>query len=160
MGGGGIAIQTKITAAHFARLFRPDSALHWLDLWCWGRVRSHGWDHTDFANWSSVEWRGSHQWSITWWIDVQSFCVWWHGDVAKMRTAPKNAIFTQNFAMSATPVITTTVVTVWILPVLMTLTVINDLYSFVIYYLCSQNIVIVFVYSIFHNMNNHHHVME
>ena len=59
---------------------------------------------TEFANRSSVEWRGSHQWAVTCWIDVQSFCVWWHGNVAKMRTAPENAIFTQNLAMSATPV--------------------------------------------------------
>ena len=44
-----------------------------------------------------------HQWAVTCWIGVQSFCVRWRGDVAKMRTAPENAIFTQNFAMSATP---------------------------------------------------------
>ena len=66
-------------------------------------MRSHGWDHTEFANRSSVDRRDSHQWAVTCWIEVQSFCVWWRGDVAKMRTAPENAIFTQNFAISATP---------------------------------------------------------
>ena len=80
----------------------PDSALHWLDLWLWGGVRSHCWDHMEFANRSSVEWRGSHQWAVTCWNGVQSFCIWWRGNVAKMRTAPEKAIFTQNFAMCVT----------------------------------------------------------
>ena len=52
---------------------------------------------------SRVKWRGSHRWAITCWIGVESFCVWWRSDAAKMHTAPENAIFTQNFAMSATP---------------------------------------------------------
>ena len=57
----------------------------------------------EIANRSRVKWRGSHQWAITCWIGVESFCVWWHSDADKMRTAPENAIFMQNFAMSVTP---------------------------------------------------------
>ena len=53
---------------------------------------------TEFANRSSVQWRGSHQWAVTCWIGVQPFCVRWHSDMA-----PENAIFMQNFAMSVTP---------------------------------------------------------
>ena len=71
-------------------------------------MQSHSWDHTEFANWSIVEWRGSHQWAVTCWISVQSFCVWWRGDAAKMRTAPQNAIFTQNVAVGATPACSST----------------------------------------------------
>ena len=47
---------------------RLDSALHW------------EWDTMEFANRSSVEWRGSHQWAVTCWIGVQSFCVRWRRD--------------------------------------------------------------------------------
>ena len=40
------------------RLLRcPDSALRWLNL--------NGWDDTEFAIRSSVEWHGIHQWGIT-----------------------------------------------------------------------------------------------
>ena len=53
-GEGGIAIQTKITAA-CKFISSSDSTLHWLDL-CRGGVWSHSWDHTEFANQSSVEW--------------------------------------------------------------------------------------------------------
>ena len=98
----------------------PDSALHWLRTCsAWRRgVRGHGWDDTvdrqlcsctdfddtEFASRSSVEWCACHQWTITGSTGVQSFCVRWRSDVAKMRTAPKNAIFTPTFAISATPV--------------------------------------------------------
>ena len=60
-------------------------------------------------------------------------------------------IVIHDFSELLVHLITTTVVTMWILAVHMT--VINDVYNFVIYYLCSQNTVI--VYSIFHNRNNH-----
>ena len=36
-------------------------------------------------------------------MGVQTFCVRWRSDVAKMRRAPENATFTQKFAMSVTP---------------------------------------------------------
>ena len=47
----------------------------------------------ELANRSSVEWHGSHQWAVTCWISVQSFCVRWRSDVAKVCTAPENAIY-------------------------------------------------------------------
>ena len=50
----------KITVAYGE--LRVYFALHWLDL--------NGWDDTEFASRSSVEWRGIHQWGITCLIDV------------------------------------------------------------------------------------------
>ena len=55
---------------------------------------------TEFANWSSVEWCGSHHRAVTCWIDVQSFCVWWCGQ--NVYGTWKGNIYA-NFAMSATP---------------------------------------------------------
>ena len=72
----------------------PDSALHWLVLYCCSACQegvrsSHSWDDTEFASRSSVEWRGSHPWTITCSIGVQSFYVRQCSSVAKMRMAPQ-----------------------------------------------------------------------
>ena len=60
-------------------------------------------DGTEFASRYSVEWCGSHQGTTTCSTGVQSFCVRWCSDVAKMCKAPENAIFVHNFAMRVTP---------------------------------------------------------
>ena len=79
-------------------------------LWRWG-VRSHGWDDTvdhqlcsctvfddtEFARRSGVEECGSYQWAITCAISVESFCIRWRSDVAKMCMAPKKCtIYTKS----------------------------------------------------------------
>ena len=89
----------KITIAYreLRVLFRgSDSALHWLDL--------NGWDDMEFASRSSVEWRGIHQWSITCLTGVVILRTVTAAMWLKCVQHPKNAIFTQNFAMHTTPV--------------------------------------------------------
>ena len=85
-------------------------------LWWWG-VRGHGWDDTvdhqlcsctvfddtEFASRSGAEQCGSYQWAITCSISVESFCIWWHSDVAKMCMAPKKCTIYTKFGNECDP---------------------------------------------------------
>ena len=71
---------------------RPDSALHWLNL-----------TGTEFEMTLSLQVDLVLSDAATSLISVKSFCVQWHSDVAKMRTAPEKCNIYAKFCKECDP---------------------------------------------------------
>ena len=73
-GGGEISPNRPKTAA-FAFVVQIRAFIGWTCSVYRAGVFSHSLDDMEFAGRSIAEWRGNHQWAITYSISVQLFCV-------------------------------------------------------------------------------------